>query len=276
MDERFRVGTPGPHNNTSEMTGMRIPVCFALIFLGALTSLSVRATEVTLIAAGGIQVAVERMAPDFERVTGYKLKVVFGPGGITKDRIIRGQPFDVAVVQSPYSEIIASGNVITSSETPLASVAIGLAVHRGTPKPDISTPNAVKQALLGARLISYPNPASGADAGISIEEMLRKLDIAEQVAPKVRLGEMKMRSMALLARGDVDIGMTYVSEINDPNVDLVGPLPRDVSTPTALVAFVSSHAKDPAAATALIKYLSAPAAADIYRTSRLEPVSARD
>jgi molybdate transport system substrate-binding protein len=246
-------------------------IWLSLIAIAAFGATTAPAAEVTVLAAGGIQVALERMAPDFERTTGYKIKAVFGPGGATKARIIRGEPFDVTIVQSPYTEIIASGNIIASSETPLATVAIGLAVPRGAPKPDISTREAVKKTLLTARLISYPDPAAGADAGISVAETLQRLGIAEQVAPKVRFGELKLRSMTLVAKGDVDLGMTYVSEIGDPGVELVGSLPSDISTPTVLVAFVSSHTQEMVAAQALMRYMAAPAAEPFYRSSRLLP-----
>src|SRR6266571_3243508 len=98
-----------------------------------------RAAEVTLIAPGGIRAAVEQMIPEFERATGHKVKATFGSGGGTKDRVIRGEPFDVPIVQLPLATVIASGHVVAASETPLATVAVGVAVRTGAAKPDIST-----------------------------------------------------------------------------------------------------------------------------------------
>src|SRR2546425_500620 len=115
------------------------------------TAYSARADEVTLVAPGGIRAAIVRMIPDFERKTGHKVKATFGSGGGTKQQIIRGEPFDVPIVQPPYPEVLASGNVVASSETPLASVAVGVAGRKGEPKPDISTPEAVKRMLLAAK-----------------------------------------------------------------------------------------------------------------------------
>src|SRR5213592_3298400 len=109
-----------------------------------------RAAEVTLIAPGGIRAAVEQIIPDFERKTGHKVKATFGSGGGTKERVMKGEPFDVPVVQPPLPEVIASGHVVASSETPLAIVEVGIAVRTGAPKPDISTADAVKRTLLGA------------------------------------------------------------------------------------------------------------------------------
>jgi len=185
--------------------------------------------------------------------------------------VVKGEAFDVPVVQPPYQDVIASGNVDAKTETPLATVWVAVAVKKGAPKPDISTPEAVKRMLLQAKAISYPNAASGAAAGVSFNETLQKLGIAEEMKPKIKIAQGGAGAMALLAKGEVDIGLTFLSEIVDPGVDVVGPLPAAISTPTSLVAFVSSHAKDRAAAEALLRYLSSPAAGKIYKEGGMVP-----
>lgn len=128
--------------------------------------------EVTLVAPGGIRAAIEQLTPGFERKTGIKLKATFGSGAGTKQQVVRGDLFDVPIVQPPYPEVLASGNVVASSATPLASVSVGVAVRKGAPKPDISSPEALRRTLLAAKSISYPDPAGGAAAGVSFEESL--------------------------------------------------------------------------------------------------------
>ena len=228
-------------------------------------------SEVTLIAPGGIRAAIEQIIPDFERKTGDQVKATFGSGGGTKQQVVRGEAFDVPIVQPPYADVLASGNVVASSATPLASVAVGVAVRQGTPKPDISTPEAVRRMLLAAKSISYPDGAGGAAAGVSFDETLKKLGIAEQMQPKIKRAQGGAGAMALVAKGEVDIGLTFLSEMKEPGIDVVGPLPREISTPTALVGFVSSHAKDPAAAKALLDYLSSPDAAAVYKAQGMQP-----
>src|ERR1700688_4467755 len=95
--------------------------------------------EVTIIGPGGIRAPVEQMIPGFEHKTGYKVKPIFGTGLVTKKQVASGDDFDVAVVQPPYPAVIASGNALDSSATPLASSAVGVAVRKGAPRPDIST-----------------------------------------------------------------------------------------------------------------------------------------
>ena len=230
------------------------------------------AAEVTLIAPGGIRAAVEQMIPAFERQSGHKVKAIFGSGGGTKNRVIQGEPFDVPIVQLPLEPVIASGHVVAASETPLATVSVGVAVRTGAPKPDISTADAVKRLLLGSKAISYPNAASGAAAGVSFNETLQKLGIADAMKPKIKIAQGGRGAMELLAKGEVDIGLTFISEIiTEPGVAVVGPLPRDISTPTVLVGFVSAHSKEPEAAKALLRYLSSPEAAAIYQARGMQP-----
>lgn len=227
--------------------------------------------EVTLIAPGGIRAAIEQLIPGFEQKTGYKVKATFGSGLGTKRQVARGEAFDVPVVQPPYPEVLASGNVVADSATPLASVALGMAVRPGAPKPDISTPEAVKQTLLAAQSVSYPNPAGGAAAGVTFDETLKKLGIAQQMEPKLKRAQGGARAMEMVAKGEAEIGLTFVSEMNEPGIEVVGPLPEEIATPTRLVGFVSAHAKDPAAAKALLEYLSAPSAAAAYKAQRMQP-----
>ena len=231
-----------------------------------------RAAEVTLIAPGGIRAAVQQMIPAFEQASGHKVKATFGSGGRTKQRVIEGEPFDVPIVQLPLQPVIASGHVIAASETPLATVAVGVAVRSGAARPDISSADAVKRLLLGAKAISFPNAASGAAAGVSFNETLNKLGIAEAMKPKIKIAQGGRGAMELLARGEIDIGLTFISEIiTEPGVEVVGPLPREISTPTALVGFVSARSKEPEAANALLRYLSSPEVAAVYRERGMEP-----
>src|SRR6267378_2769152 len=233
----------------------------AVVALLLSQSANARADEVTLVAPGGIRAAVEQMIPAFEKKTGHKVKATFGSGLGTKRQVAAGEPFDVPIVQPPYPEVLASGHVVAASETPLASVAVGVAVRPGTPHPKIATAADVKQLFLSAKSISYPDPAGGAAAGVSMNETLKKLGIAEQMKAKIKLAQGGAGAMKMLADGQVDIGLTFVSEIiTEKGVEVVGPLPESISTPTRLSGFLGTKAKDNEAAKALLAYLSSPEA----------------
>jgi molybdate transport system substrate-binding protein len=227
--------------------------------------------EITLIAPGGIRDAIERMIPGFERATGHTVTATFGSGGGTKQRVIAGEAFDVPVVQPPLKEVIDSGHVVVATGTPLATVAVGVAVRKGAVRPDISTPDAVKKMLLAANTISYPDGARGAAAGVSFDATLGQLGIFDEMRPKIVRAQGGSGAVALLARGEVDIGLTFLSEIHDPGVEIVGALPRAISTPTGLVGFVSTRAKAPEAAKALLGYLASPEVAGVYESLGMRP-----
>ena len=229
------------------------------------------AAEVTLIAPGGIRDAIVKMIPDFERSSGHTVKATFGSGLGTKQQVMKGEVFDVPVVQPPPDEVTATGHVLNASATPLATVAVAVAVRKGMPKPDISTAEAVKKMLLAAKTISYPDGAKGAAAGVSFDATMRQLGIFEEMKPKIVRVQGGAAAMAAIARGEVELGLTFLSEIHDPGVEVVGVLPREISTPTALFGFIHTKAGSPEAARALFDYLSSPAAAGVYRDMGMQP-----
>ena len=183
---------------------------------------------------------------------------------------MNGEAFDVPIVQPPLAEVIATGHVVAASETPLATVAVAVAVRKGAAKPDISTPDAVKKMLLAAKSVAFPDGARGAAAGVSFDETLKTLGIAEQMQSRITRAQGGAVAIEMLAKGEVEIGLTFLSEIHDPGVEVVGILPREISAPTALVGFVSVKAKSPEAAKALLDYLSSPEATRVYKAMGMQ------
>jgi molybdate transport system substrate-binding protein len=236
----------------------------------SLSAYSARAEEVTVLAPGGMRCALAKMSPEFEKKTGHKVKWTTGSGGQTHERIAKGEAVDVPIVQPPYQDVIGSGNVVASSEKPLAIVPIMVAVKKGKPHPNISNAEAIKKMLLSAKAISYPNGAGGAAAGVSFDKTLKQLGIYDQILPKVKRVD-GVTLMQLLTRGEIDYAITFSSEIDDPEADVVGQLPRDISTPTALVGFVSSHAKAPEVTKAFLNYISGPEAVATYKACSMTP-----
>lgn len=251
---------------------MKRLLTLAVTAIAAGSSYTVRAQqEITLIAPGGIRAAIEQLIPGFEKKTGYKVKATFGSGLGTKAQITKGEPFDVPIAQPPYPELLASGNVVKDSAKPLATIALGVAVKQGAPKPDLSTADAVKKALLGAKSVSYPNAAGGAAAGVTFDATIKKLGIGDQLEPKLKRAQGGAAAMQMVAKGEAEIGLTFLSEMETPGIEPVGPLPKDIAPPTSLVGFVSTHAKDPKAAKALLDYLSSPEAAAAYKAQHMQP-----
>jgi molybdate transport system substrate-binding protein len=226
------------------------------------------AKEVVLIGPTGARLSVEKLAPDFEAKTGYKIKGSYAASGLAKKKVIDGEPVDVAILLLPIDDAYPSGNLVQSSVTPLATVPIALAVKKGAPQPDISTPEALKQTLLAATAIAYPHGAPGAASALSVDATLTKLGIMDQMMPKIKVG-----GINLVMKGDAQYALAFQSEINDPGVDIVRPLPAGVSTPTPMVVVISSHAKNPAIAKSLADMLASSAAKAVYKMNGMIPAS---
>lgn len=153
------------------MKSFPLPAVLAWVLLAPIHTF---AQAVTLVAPGGMRCPLDRMMPDFERKSGHTVRITIGSGGATHQQIVRGEPFDVPIVQPPYQDVLASGNVVANSETPLATVPLMVVVKKGSPKPDISTPEAVKRMLLAAKFISYPDGANGAGERQGLASTRRK------------------------------------------------------------------------------------------------------
>jgi molybdate transport system substrate-binding protein len=225
--------------------------------------------EITVIGPAGARASIEELAPAFEAKTGYKIKGTFGASGAMKKRVIDGEAFDVPLLLKPIDDALASGTVVETSLRSLAEVPIALAVKKGAPRPDISTPEALKKTLLEAKSISYPHGAAGALSGVLVDQMLDKMGISDQVLPKVQ----PRGGTAAVAKGDIDFTLAFQSEINDPGVDIVGVLPASVCPPAPMIGVISSHAKNPAVAKALLEYLSSPVAMAVYKAHGMIPAS---
>jgi len=244
---------------------MKFWLSSVVVALALCNAQMVRADEITLVAPGGMRCALDKLTPGFEAKTGHKIKATVGSGGATHMQVVKGDLFDVPVVQPPYDDVIKSGNVVANTETWFGSVPMVVVVKKGSPKPDISTPDAVKKLLLGAKYLSYPDGRGGRGgaAGVSFDATQKQLGIFDQVQAKVKRTE-GLSLMKAVTTGNIDFAVTFASEVNDPDVDIVGQLPKAISTPTGLVGFVHTRAKSPEAAKALLTHFSGPEAAAAY------------
>ena len=210
----------------------------------------------------------------FEMKTGMKVNLKFPNYIESRDLIVKGEPFDVGIVEFPHDEaVIASGNVVPGSATLVATGWMAVAVKKGAPKPDISTPAAVKRTLLNAKSIAYPDPDNGTGAsGVNVVMMLRRLGIEDAVKAKTKLTQGGGRAMAMAASGEAEIGMTYyIGMYGNDKIDIVGTLPAEVCPPMPLIGFISSKSTHAAAAKELLAFLSSPEAAPTYRKYLLQP-----
>ena len=209
---------------------------------------------------------MEQLIASFEAKTGNKVNTTFASGGITRQQVIRGEAFDVIVLQPPYPEVLASGHVAESTAKPLATVSLGMAGRKGAVKPDISTPEGVRQTLLSAKGVAYPDEPGGA-SGIAFVKMLQDLGIYDQMQPKLKHGHNGSATMDFVLSGEADYGVTFMSGLNREGLEAIGPMPKELVPPTGYVAFLSTQSKDSAVGKALLEYLASTEAATAW-TSR--------
>ena len=188
-------------------------------------------------------------------------------------RFARGESFDIVILaDSGLEALITQGKVQPGSRVDLARSMIGMSVRKGTPKPDISTVEALKQTLLNAKSIAYSASASGTYLST---ELFQRLGVAEQIKDKATKIYSE-RVGTVVARGDAEIGFQQVSELLPfKELDYVGALPDEVQQRVFFSAGVAVGAQNPEAARHLIRFLAAPAAAAIVRSTGMEPAAAR-
>ena len=247
-------------------------VAFALM-LGV--SGSARAqTETTLLAPGSMRNAINKIIPNYESKTGNKVKIVYAGGLTTRASVAKGEGGDVTLIIPPYWAALASGNIDRSTITTVASCLLAVVVPHGAPKPDISSPAAVKKTLLAAKSIGYSDP-DFSSSGVAVAEVIAKLGINDQIVAK---SEVPMSDVAVrkdLNSGKLALGMLYISDIRPPadEFDVIGVLPRKLAPPNPILGFVTTKAKNPAAAKALLDYLISPDAQAIFKAEQFDPRS---
>ena len=242
-------------------------------------------TEIALLAVGPMRAPTQKIVADFEARTGNKVKVTYGNGVETRRMVAKGQPLDVSIIIAPFPGALTSGSILLNSATPITSILTAVGVPKGRPKPDISTADAVKKALLAAKKIGYEDPDFTV-AGQGPWEALTKLGIAEQVAAKseVELGpgaqglppdstRNAIKTATRLANGDIDIGLLMLSDMlpDKDKYDIVGVLPRNITTPVSVVGFIATRSSNATAAKALLDYLASPQAQTIWKDAGYGP-----
>src|SRR6202048_641973 len=235
------------------------------------------AAEVRVMISGGLTAAYNAVVPDFERLTGNKVLTAYGPSmGTTVNaipvRLERGEPADVLImVGYALGDLIKQGKVIADSRVDLVKSPIGIAVKSGAPKPDISSAEAVKHALLAAKSVAYSDSASGVYVSA---EMFQRLGIADEMKDKAKKIPAEPVAGGVAGRA-AEIGFQQISEmLSVPGVDIVGPLPAELQNITVFSAGIATGSGEPDAGRALIKFLASPAARDAIIKSGMEPIAA--
>ncbi len=235
---------------------------------------AVAAADLKVLTTPALNEVWHDLKPTFE-ATGHKLDLVFAPGAAIAKRVADGEVADVVFSTTAGIEALTrDGKMIAGTGTPIANSGTAVAVLKGAPKPDISTPEKFKQALLNAKAVAYADPASGGASGVAFVKVLDRLGITQEVNAKAKLGR-GVPAGSFLVKGEADIAIQQLSELMGVQcVEIVGPLPGDLQVITYFAAGVHSASTNADAGRALIKFMQSPEAIAAIKAHGLEPPAA--
>jgi molybdate transport system substrate-binding protein len=229
--------------------------------------------KLVVMISGGFSLAYKQVLPEFERSTGISVTTLSGASQGTgpktiKSQLEQGTEVDVVILSGEgLDELKAAGRITAGSEMKLAGVALGAAVRQGSAKPDISSVDALKRALTSARMVALPGSTSGI---FMKDEVFPRLGIADKVSSK--LYARGIESTNALAAGEADLAIGPISEqVNQPGIELVGPLPDEVQLVQIFTAAIVKTAHNPEQAKRLITFLASDQTATAIKNSGMQP-----
>jgi len=248
-------------------SGAKFAAACVLVTVGLMPQQAALAANLTIMTNQGAMPGVKEIATAFSRATGHKVTVVLADDSL-EQRLNNGQVDLVTQNPGPMDELVKQGKIVGSTVTPFVLASLGMAVKAGTPKPDISTVEAYKAALLRAKSIGYSRGCSGTNIGKGIAE----LGLTEQLKAKTSFTGGNGPVTDYLKRGEFEIGIQQTDIMAGiPGIDLVGPLPGSMNKRCQSNVGLVTTSKEPEAARAMIKFMISPEAAPLLRKTLVEP-----
>jgi molybdate transport system substrate-binding protein len=238
-----------------------------MLGLALVGSPMVEAAELKVLAGGSVTGPLHQLGPEFERASGHKLVIHFD----STPNLIKAtaSPFDLGVVPvDVFKDAAAKARFVSGPTTDIARVGYGVAVRAGAPKPDVSTPDALKKALLAAQSIAFvPSSAAGA----YVTSVFDRLGINEAMKAKTKPQTAPPEIAKAVANGDAELGVFLTNVLIAPGVELAGPFPADLQQELVFTAAVAADTKEPEAAKAFIAFLKTPAAVAVIKVKGMNP-----
>ncbi len=232
-------------------------------------------TEIKVLSTTAMKMVFEELSPRFERETGNRLAVDLGPSMRLEARIGDGEAADVAILSAAGAkDLLGRGKLVAGSEALIARSAIGVAVPKGAPQPDLSSVEGFKRALLAAQAIAVSKPVGGGQSGAHMAKVFEQLGITAAMQAKAKYGAGGAAGLAglVVKRGEADIGIQQMAELLAVDgIDVVGPLPAEIQSVTPFTAAIPASARHPDAGRALIAFLATPAAKGVIKAKGLDP-----
>jgi molybdate transport system substrate-binding protein len=241
----------------------------SLLALGLAMTPDARAAELKVIAGGSMTGPLKQIAQQFEAATGHKLTIHFDSTPNLIKQATSGEPLDLAVVPvDVYKDAAARARFAPGPTKDIARVGYGVIVRAGATKPDTSTPDALKKALLGAPSVAYvPSSAAGA----YVTQVFERLGIAEEMEAKTKPQQLPDQIAPAVAKGEAELGVFLINTLIAPGDEIAGPFPGELQQELVFTAAVTADSKQSEAAKAFIDYLTSPAAAAIIKAKGMTP-----
>jgi len=231
------------------------------------------AAEIKVFSTVGVKSVLEDLVPKFEKATGHKLAITWSTASLLAKRVQAGEQADALVlIKGDVETLKTAGKIVPGTDLIFSKSIFAVGVKAGAPKPDISTPDAFKQALLASKAVSYTDPATGGASGVYTAKQIAKMGITEQMKGKTKHPPSGGFSGSLLVDGQADIAINSKPELlSVPGVEVVGPLPGDMAYTVIYAAGVQSGSAQADAAKALVKYLMSPEAQAVFQAKGFDP-----
>jgi molybdate transport system substrate-binding protein len=264
-EENLKVKT----TRVSTIAAAILAIGLGILFLFAQKT-PAQGTELLVVVSDGMKPSVEELVPQMERAVGRKVTAQYNSSKNIREKIQSGEPFDVAILTTDIiDDLVKQGKIAAGTRVEIARTGMGVGIRAGAARPDVSSSEALKRALLNAKSISF-NP-SGASAP-HIYNIFEHLGIADNVKSKLMLDAEAGRPQMNVAEGKADLVITLIPEIKFfKGVELAGPVPADLQSYIHFGAGVASNTKNADAAEALIKFITSSAAAPVLKSKALEP-----
>jgi molybdate transport system substrate-binding protein len=231
-------------------------------------------SEIKVLSTTAMKTSLDELTPEFERATGNKLAFSFEPSARIAKMVADGEQHDVAIVTDQgHDDLTRQGKLVPGIRADIAKSAMALAVQKGAARPDISSAEKFKAALLAAKSLGMSNPVGGGQSGANLVKIFDKLGIAEAMKAKCVYGPGGPAGLIgnFLLRKEVEIGIQQLPELMAvPGIDIVGPLPPEIQAVTVFSAGLAANAKNVEGANALIHFLSTPRAAAVMKAKGME------
>ena len=227
------------------------------------------AAEIKVLSASIVKPALEEILPAFERASGNKVVIGYASTGEISQRLFKREVIDVVLVGRGELARLIKDKKLTDGTT-VARTGYGIAVKKGAPQPDVSTPEALKKTLLAAKSIGQPSLARGGATAFTVQRVFARLRISDQVQAKIKFAPAKTSVSAMVANGDVEIGVQRLTElVAAPGIDIIGLLPDRLQDVTEVTAAVTTASKQADAGRALIQRLTSPEAKAVFQAKGL-------